>query len=39
MSGVVFAHGGHTHWGFAAFSALVPLFVLVVLVVLAEKRR
>jgi hypothetical protein len=39
MSGVVLAHGGHTHWVWVGLAALVPLFVLVVLVVLTEKRR
>ena len=39
LAGRVLAHGGHAHWGWVAFAALVPLFVLVVLVVLTEKRR
>ena len=39
MTEIVLAHGGHAHWGWVAFAAFVPLFVLVVLVVLMEKRR
>jgi hypothetical protein len=35
----VLAHGGHAHWGWVGLAALVPLFVIVVLILMTEKRR